>query len=275
MLARLQGPLVCGRLSLPGRRVPAASTHRHLSRRVRVPRPRHDLQHHAQVPRRHGQDDALPVQLGPEPLRLRAVRRARLPPLQQRRGRRPARPRGRSGAADRKAARGGIHSRGLARRLRGRPHRIGSHDELLPHGLRHRQPFRHHAPRSPGDRLAQAQGRALLWNRRGLGPDLAEVRRRSPDRASHGQGRAVGRDVVAPAGALRTPRRPDGVVVRGNRRHDGRDADGGHGGAAVRGGRDRDDGPLGPGPLGRQVRLGARRRRSRSPPGGPSGTRPT
>ncbi len=72
-----------GRLCLPGRRVRGASTHRHLSRRVRVPRPRHDLQHDAEVPRRHGQGDALPVQLGFEPLRLRAVRRVRFSPLQR------------------------------------------------------------------------------------------------------------------------------------------------------------------------------------------------
>ena len=59
------------------------------------------------------------------PFVVRAVRRGRLPPLRQRRGRRPARPRGRSRAPDRKTPRDGIHSRGLARRLRRRPHRIG------------------------------------------------------------------------------------------------------------------------------------------------------
>ncbi len=53
----------------------------------------------------------------------------------------------------------------------------GDHDELLPHRLRHRQPFRPHDARSPGDRLAQARRRALPRNRRGLGPD---ARRSSP-----------------------------------------------------------------------------------------------
>ena len=169
----------------------------------------------------------------------------------------------------------GIHSGRLSRRLRRGPHRIGSHDELLPHRLRHRQPFRPHAARSPGDRLAQARRGALPRPGGGLGPDLAEVRRRAPDRASHRESRADGRHVVAPASALRTARRPDGLLVRGNRGHDDRAADRGHRGAAVRGGRDRSDGPVGPRPLGRQVPLGARRRRWRSAPGGPSETWPT
>ena len=191
-LASLQGPLVPGRLCLPGRRVPGAAAHRPLSRLVRLPRPRHDLQHHPKVPRRHGQGNALPVQLGLEPVRLRAVRRGRFPPLRHRGGRRPGWPRGGPRAPDRTAPRAGIHSRGLARRVRRRPHRIGSHDELLPRRLRHRQPLRSHAPRSPGDRLAQARRRALHGNRCELGPDLAQVRRQLVDRASHRKGRAGG-----------------------------------------------------------------------------------
>ena len=184
---------------------------------------------------------------------------------------RPARPRGRSRAPDRKTPRAGIHSGGLACRLRRRPHRIRDHDELLPHRLRHRQPFRPHDARSPGDRLAQARRRALPRNRRGLGPDLAEVRRRAPDRASHRKSRADGRNVVAPGSALRAARRPDGLLVRGNRGHDGRAADRGHRGAAVRGGRRSERWSCGTGTAGEAGSSGRPAARCRSAPGGPSG----